>query len=97
MVINLFYTGKQTAKLGLVVIPKDLKGKSKYEGRSDSSYLIKPGQNTVKIPLGDLISNSGQPMDLKDVQHFYLAADSKAFEAEKSFTIFIQEIYLLFP
>jgi hypothetical protein len=97
MVVNVFYAGKAIAKLNLVVVPKDLKGKSRYEGRSDSSYMLKPGQNTIKIPLGDLVTNAGQPLDLKEVIQFYFSADAKALEAEKAYTLFFQEIYLLFP
>lgn len=97
MVVNVFYTGKSIAKLNLVVVPKDLKGKSRYEGRSDSSYVLKPGQNTVKIPLGDLVTNGGQPLDLKQVVQFYFTADAKVLEAEKAYTLFFQEIYLVFP
>ncbi|HCE44276.1 MAG TPA: hypothetical protein DET40_12070 [Lentisphaeria bacterium] len=97
MVVNVFYPGKAIAKLNLVVVPKDLKGKSRYEGRSDSSYVMKPGQNAVKIPLGDLVTNGGQPLDLKQVVQFYFSPDAKALEAEKAYTVFFQEIYLVFP
>jgi hypothetical protein len=97
MVVNVFYPGSAIAKLNLVVVPKDLKGKPRYEARSDSSYVIKPGQNTVTIPLGDLVTNGGQPMDLTHVVQFYFTADPKVLEAEKTYTLFFQEVYLLFP
>lgn len=97
MVVNVFYPGSAVAKLNLVVVPKDLKGKSRYEARSDSAYVIKPGQNNVTIPLGDLVTNGGQPMDLSHVVQFYFTADPKVLEAEKAFTVFFQEIYLVFP
>ena len=96
MVVKVFYPGKAIAELNLVVIPKDLKGKSRYEARSDSKYIIKPGQNTIKIPLGDLVSNSGQPFDFKQVSHFYFSPDAKVTAADKQFTLFFQEIYLVF-
>ena len=97
LVISIYYPGKDLAKLSLVVAPKDLKGKSRYEARSDSSYMVKPGQNTIKIPLGDLVTNGGQPLDLKEVQQFYFTADPKIVGSEKSFVLFFQELYLLFP
>jgi hypothetical protein len=96
MVVKLFYPGKSISELNLVVFPKDLKGKARYEARSDSKYVIKPGQNTIKIPLGDLVSNGGQPFDLKQVVHFYFAPDAKALAADKEYSIFFQELYLVF-
>ncbi len=95
IVIKVFYPGKAISELNLVVVPKDFKGKSRYEARSDSKYILKPGQNTIKIPLGDLVSNGGQPLDLKQIVHFYFAPDVKALAADKQFTIFFQELYLV--
>jgi hypothetical protein len=46
--------------------------------------------------LGDLVSNGGQPFDLKQVVHFYFAPDAKALAADKEYSIFFQELYLVF-
>ena len=60
----------------LTVVPKDLKGKTRYNARSDNKLTFKPGQNTIKVSPQELVNNSGDILDLGDIVSWFIATMS---------------------
>lgn len=96
LVIEVFNPAKTFQAFHLVVVPKDLGGKSRYNARSDNKFTLKPGENTISMDLGDFTNNSGTPFDFSNVVQFYIAPIVKEGETA-DISIFIKSMYLVFP
>ncbi len=90
--IKAFNPAQDIKEFVLVVVPKDLKGRKRYEGRSDNKFILKPGDNTVKLDVQGFTSNDGQLFDLSDIVQFYICAGEKNKDAQ----IFFQSFDLIF-
>ncbi|QDU93027.1 hypothetical protein [Lignipirellula cremea] len=77
------------ASVGLTLGVKHA-GSVSYETRVDLPLTLKPGQNTIRIPLAELKNVNGSAPDLAAISHWYLAA-----EKEKSPTLFFGDIWLV--
>lgn len=62
----------------LTVVPKDLKGKSRYDARSDNKLTFKPGQNKVVLATQELVNNSGDIFALDSIISWYIASATPA-------------------
>lgn len=90
LVVKAHNPSQKFLKFMLTVIPKDMKGQSRYDARSDSEFVLKPGDNTIPLELGDFVSNAGTPLDMSDILQFYFVTETEC-------TIYFQKLYLTFP
>ena len=58
----------------LTVVPKDLKGKTRYNARSDNKITIKPGQNKITLNPQEFVNNSGDILELNEVVSWFIAS-----------------------
>lgn len=58
----------------LTVVPKDLKGKKRYDARSDNKLTFKPGQNKIMISPQEMVNNSGDVLELSEIVSWYIGS-----------------------
>jgi hypothetical protein len=95
LVLQILNPTKKILQFDLVIVPKDLKGKSRYNARSDNKVLLKPGMNKIVMELGDFTNNSGDPLELNNIVQYYINPTAKALKATGgTITIYIKKIYI---
>jgi len=95
LVFQVMNPTKKMLQFDLIVVPKDLKGKSRYNARSDNKLLLKPGMNKIVMELGDFTNNSGDPLDFAHIVQYYITPTAKALKATGgTITIYIKKIYI---
>ena len=95
-VMEIFNSAKTFQAFHLIIVPKNLGGKSRYNARSDNKFTLKPGKNKISLDLGDFTNNSGTPFDFSNIVQFYIAPIVKE-GATGDISIFIKSMYLTFP
>ncbi len=60
------------------VVPKDLKGKTRYNARSDNKLTFKPGQTKVTVSPQEMVNNGGDIFELSEVVSWYIASTAPA-------------------
>lgn len=78
LIFEVFNPGEVPVTAILSVVPKDLKGKSRYNARSDNKLTFKPGQNKVVVSPQELVNNSGDIFALDNIVSWYIASTTPA-------------------
>ena len=78
LIFEVFNPSEAPVTAVLTVVPKDLKGKSRYNARSDSKLTFKPGQNKVVLSPQELVNNSGDIFALDNIVSWYSAGTAPA-------------------
>jgi hypothetical protein len=78
IILEVYNPSESAVTALLTVVPKDLKGKSRYNARSDNKLTFRPGQNKVTLSPQEMVSNSGDIFDLGQVVSWYIAGTAPA-------------------
>lgn len=73
LILDVYNPAEEPVTAILSVVPKDLKGKSRYNARSDNKVTFKPGQNKVVLAPQEMVNNSGDIFALDNIVSWYIA------------------------
>lgn len=71
---------------------RDDNKKRDYSTRFDQGIVLRPGKNTITIPIQGATNNSGEPFNLKKITHWFIWAPTA--KPDKPVTVYLCDIYL---